>query len=102
MSWYNPLSWFRDNRESIEETKLYCDNPQCRLILEQDIVAYDEDNKEIYHNGSCAQTANAHRVSSSGKPGFQTVYPIDLDEAVELLKSGKLKQSQGLEKKARD
>ncbi len=100
MVWYNPLSWFRNNQNQQvpkREIILYCDNPQCRLPIEEGEVAYDEENREIFHIGECGIIANAHRTFALHQVSISNVDYITTDKALELFKAGKLNQSGNLE-----
>ena len=79
--------------------KLFCDNPQCVRLIEDDRIAYNRKENEIYHaSGYCAVFASAHKTLKSGKMAVTNVSYIDRKAALELLASGKLKQ-EGLERK---
>lgn len=99
MVWYNPLSWFGDRQELDSKTKLICDNPQCRAIIEGAEVAYNAEQREVYHDGECAQFTNAHRAFNSGVMQISNVNYIGLNEALKLFRQGKLNQSKRLEER---
>jgi len=98
MPWYNPLSWF-GRQESQGELALYCDNHQCRLVIEEDKITYDEEHREIYHIGECGTEATVHRAFKSGSFEVQNVDYISREKALKLLQAGKLSQSKKLEER---
>lgn len=83
------------------EMKLYCDNPECSKVIEDEKIVYDEEHREIYHVGECGIKATAYRSLKSGNPEIQNVDYISLEKALILLKQGKLKQSEKLEEKVK-
>lgn len=83
------------------EMKLYCDNPQCGKVIENEKIVYDEEHEEVYHVERCGIEATAYRSLKSGKCESQNVDYISLEKALILLKQGKLKQSEKLEKKVK-
>jgi len=83
------------------EMKLYCDNPQCGKVIEDEKITYDEERGEIYHVGECGIEANAIRSVRSENIEIQNVDYISLEKALILLKQGKLKQSEKLEEKVK-
>ncbi len=102
MTWYNPLTWFGKGEKRFngdESTPLYCANPQCKSPIFEEPLAYDKDNREVYHNGQCATFANALRALKSDCVVFSNLDYITLDKAIDLLKKGKLKQTATLEEK---
>ncbi len=96
MTWYNPSSWFREKLD--EDIKLSCDSPQCSLPIQKEPIAYNKEQKEIFHNGRCAQFASAHRALESNKMIFVNLNYISLNKALKLFNRGKLNQSSKLEK----
>jgi hypothetical protein len=81
--------------------KLYCDNPQCGKVIEDEKITYDEERGEIYHVGGCGIEATAIRSVRAGNIEIQNVDYISLEKALILLKQGKLKQSEKLEEKVK-
>jgi hypothetical protein len=94
---YNPLNWFRKPQQS--ELTLYCDNPQCSDPIEKGPVAYDKNQKEVYHPGQCGMFANAHKVINSGSMSIGCTTQISLDQALKLLRKGGLSQVNNIETK---
>jgi len=92
MAWYNPLDWFRTSKPA-GDIILYCDNPQCKAPIEDGPVAYDDEHREIYHNGECGLLANVHRAHKSGSMVVGNVEYVDVIKAVKLFRKGKLNQS---------
>ncbi len=83
-----------------KDLKLYCDNPQCKEVIETERIVYDEEHREIYHDDKCRTFAHTHRVLKSGSE--TAIFKIDYisrKKALELLRSGKLNQSQRLEER---
>ena len=101
MEWYNPMSWFRTPMGNISgEQSLICDNPQCSSPIQGEPVAYNEEHREVYHNGNCATFAIAHRTLKSNEVTVvANLDHISLDRALELLRTGKLSQSPKLEER---
>jgi len=83
------------------EMKLYCDNPQCGKVIEDEKITYDEERGEIYHVGECGTEATAIRSVRSGNIEIQNVDYISPEKALILLKQRKLKQSEKLEEKVK-
>ncbi len=89
--WYDPRSWFKKAPEVPKEV-LYCDNPQCRQLIDDKEIAYSGAEKEIYHIGDCALFASAHRVVETGLFSYANLDYITINDALKLKSSGKLKQ----------
>lgn len=87
MVWYNPLSWYKkkDLQQSLDY-KLVCDNPQCKKVINDSEVAYDEDRKEFYHSIRCPQMAVAHNAFRTSIPQFMQLNYLPLEEAIKLKK----------------
>lgn len=101
--WYDPCSWLKKAPEVLTEV-LYCDNPQCGQPIKDKEVAYDENEKEIYHVGNCALFASAQRVVETGIFNYALLEYLTLNNALRLKSNGELKQpslsqSSGLEER---
>jgi hypothetical protein len=83
------------------EMKLYCNNPECGKVIEDEKIVYDEERGEIYHVGGCRIKAFGYMSVKSANIEIQNVDYISLEKALILLKQGKLKQSKKLEEKVK-
>ena len=59
--------------ELIESERLVCDNPQCRKLINDRIVAFSPDYDEIYHPRECSEMAIAIKAFNSGKMIFGSI-----------------------------
>lgn len=83
----------------IKEPKIYCDNPQCdREITSQDKIAYNNAEREIYHDSNCAMMAGAVKAFKTRTVKFTSFQYLTRKRVLELLAEENLKQGK-LEKK---
>lgn len=81
----------REDRER-NLPKLFCDNPQCELPINGDIVAYNARYHEFYHHEECANYAFANRAWKTGEIQIGHINYIPRDEALRI-KSGLEKET---------
>lgn len=98
MVWYSPRSWFRKTDRS--GLALYCDNPQCKVLITDKEVAYSEEFSEVYHPDECPMFAAAQKVfkSNTMEAVVLNIEYISREKALKLLAKGKLRQSKLEEK----
>ena len=97
MVWYNIKEWFTGEHSDIT---LYCGNTQCKKLISDKEVAFNEEYSEIYHpNELCPQIAAARRAFASGAFVYTSIEYIRRETALRLLDAGKLAQSKRLEDK---
>ena len=103
MVWYNPLTWFQSGPVR-KPGVLYCDSPQCGQPIRDNEMSYHSGLGKLYHPGDpqfddCRLFAVAAMTLATGIPMYALFESITRKEALELLKTGKLAQSGGLEQK---
>jgi len=71
---------------------IYCGNPDCRNIILEEKFYFQELFGEFYHAGDCGTIAAAYHSFESGKAfsGIE-LKPINKDEALKLIASGKIR-----------
>ena len=84
MTWYDSKKWFKKE----ELSSLYCANPQCGSEITADEMAYNAEYNEVYHDLSCAKSANANRLLETGKTTIMNLDYVDRKKALELLLDG--------------
>ncbi len=77
-----------------EDLALHCGSPGCMREIRGGRVAYDEEREEVYHPDDCARQATIIRAFQSKSVEFQGLKYIPFEEAIRLLKEGKLVQAE--------
>ena len=72
-------------KKQYQEPKLFCDSPQCDVLILDEKVAYDRTNNKFYHAGNCTMIAGALGAIKTGEQTFFRPEYIDRKTALKLL-----------------